>query len=500
MADPKQRESGQYVDPPNGIQNYVGGEWVDPAGTETRSLVDPATGTERAVLALSTDADVDAAVSAARDAYPDWRQTSPVERVQPLFELKRRLEARQEEFAHTIVGEHGKTLDEARGELRRGIENVEVATGVPSLLKSGSGTVENVAADIDETAVRQPLGTFTVVTPFNFPVMIPLWFLPYAIATGNTVVLKPSEQVPETAQLLFEVFDSLDLPDGVVNLVHGEAPTVDALLTHENVTGVSFVGSTPVAKHVYETAAATGKRVQAQGGAKNHIVVTDSAEIDAAVPNIVGSAYGNAGQRCLANDLVVAVGNVVEPLQNRLRTAVEDLTLGRGDDEGVDVGPLVEPAAVESVREKITSAIDEGASPVVDRREFTHPDYPDGNFLGPMLLSDVTRDMAIAEEEIFGPVLGIMSVDDLDAAIEVVNNSSYGNAASIFTERGGEAKQFRHRAEAGNIGVNVGVCGPMAFFHFGGRGDSFFGDLHAQGEDAIRFYTDETVVIERWYS
>ncbi|ACV46461.1 MULTISPECIES: CoA-acylating methylmalonate-semialdehyde dehydrogenase [Halomicrobium] len=484
---------------PDAVRNYVGGEWAS-GSADGQPVVDPATGERLADVPFSSADDVDRAVRTANDAFEEWRRTPPVERVQYLFDLKHELEAREEQIAHALSREHGKTVEEARGELRRGIENVEVATGIPNMLREASGTVEDVAVGMDETAVRQPLGTFAAVTPFNFPAMIPLWFLPYAVATGNTFVLKPSEKVPLTAQLIFEAIEAVEFPDGVVTLVNGGVETVDALLEHDGIEGVSFVGSTPVARHVYETAAQHGKRVQAQGGAKNFAVVTPSAELDRAVPNIVGSGYANAGQRCLANDVVVAVGDVYDELRGALVDAVEDLTVGRGLDEDTDVGPLITGASRERVTELIAEAVAEGAEVVVDGRGFEHPDYPDGNFLGPTLLAGVTADMEIAQTEIFGPVLCLAARPSLDDAIEMVNGTEYGNASSIFTEDGGEARQYRYEVDAGNIGVNVGVCAPMGFFHFGGTKESFFGDLHAQGEDAVAFYTDKTIEIERWYS
>jgi malonate-semialdehyde dehydrogenase (acetylating)/methylmalonate-semialdehyde dehydrogenase len=479
-------------------RNYVGG-WVEPNG-ETRGVIDPATGEEIARVHYSTTADVDETVRTAYDAFETWRATPPAERTQHLFALKRELEERQAEIAHALSREHGKTVAEASGEIRRGIENVEVAAGMPNMLRAGSGVVEGVATGMDESAVRQPLGVFAAVVPFNFPAMIPLWFLPYAVATGNTFVLKPSEKVPLSSQLIFEAVDAAGFPEGVVNLVNGGVGTVDALLAHDDIAGVSFVGSTPVARHIYETAAAAGKRVQAQGGAKNYAVVTDSAVLEEAVPNIVGSVYGNGGQRCLANDVVVGVGDVYDDLRARLLDAVDDLTVGPGTDEQTDVGPLVTADAQERVLGMIDGAIDEGADLVVDGRDFEHPEYPEGNFLGPTLLEGVTIDMEIARTEIFGPVLCLASVDDLDEAIEMVNGTEYGNASSLYTERGSEARTYRYEVDAGNIGINVGVCAPMGFFHFGGRKGSFFGDLHAQGEDAVNFYTDKTIEIERWYS
>ncbi|MFB6081666.1 MAG: CoA-acylating methylmalonate-semialdehyde dehydrogenase [Halanaeroarchaeum sp.] len=482
---------------PGTARNYVGGEWRTPDG-DVHSVVNPATGEDLAEVVYTNEATVDEAVTTANDAFDEWRDTPPVERIQYLFDLKQELDDRSEDIAQALSREHGKTVAEARGEVRRGIENVEVAAGIPDMLREGSGNVENVARGIDETAIRQPLGTFVAITPFNFPAMIPLWFLPYAVATGNTFVLKPSEKVPLSSQLIFEAIDEVDFPDGVVNLVNGGADTVNTLIEHDGVEGVSFVGSSGVAKHVYQSAAVEGKRVQAQGGAKNYAVVSESAELDEVIPNLIGSVYANAGQRCLANDVVVGIGDVQDDLRERLVDAAEDLTVGEGIDEETDVGPVITADSRERIIGMIDDAIDEGAELVLDGRDYDHPEL-DGHFLGPTLLAGVTTDMDIAQEEIFGPVLCLASAEDLDDAIEMVNSTRYGNASTLYTERGGEARTYTYEVDAGNIGINVGVCAPMGFFHFGGRKESFFGDLHAQGEDAVNFYTEKTVSIERWY-
>lgn len=482
---------------PDLARNYVGG-WVEPNG-EAEAVVNPATGEELARVPYSTPEDVDDAVTLASEAFEEWRATPAVDRVQYLFALKSELETRQEAIAHALSCEHGKTIAEARGEIRRGIENVEVAAGAPNMLREASGVVEGVAPGMDESAVRQPLGVFAAITPFNFPAMIPLWFLPYAVATGNTFVLKPSEKVPLSSQLIFEAVDAVGFPDGVVTLVNGGVDTVDAVLAHDDVVGVSFVGSTPIARRIYETAASEGKRVQAQGGAKNYAVVAESAVLEEAVPNIVGSVYGNAGQRCLANDVVVGIGDVYEDLRSELVDRVDELVVGPGIDEETDIGPLITDRSRERVLGMIEDALEEGAELVIDGREFEHPELPDGNFLGPTLLEGVRTDMEIAQTEIFGPVLCLAHAEDLDEAIEMVNSTEYGNASSLYTERGGDARTYRYEVDAGNIGINVGVCAPMGFFHFGGRKGSFFGDLHAQGEDAVCFYTDKTIEIERYF-
>jgi malonate-semialdehyde dehydrogenase (acetylating)/methylmalonate-semialdehyde dehydrogenase len=496
----KQTQSSAATVIPDTVRNFVGGEWTAVDGGEGQPVVNPATGETLVDVPFSDEETVDEAVQTASEAFEDWSTTSPVERVQYLFDLKQELEDRQEDIAQALTREHGKTLAEGRGEIRRGIENVEVAAGIPNMLREGSGNVQDIGTNMDEHAIRQPLGVFTAVTPFNFPAMIPLWFLPYAVATGNTFILKPSEKVPLSSQLIFEAIEAVDFPDGVVNLVNGGVDTVTALLEHDDVEGISFVGSTPVAEHIYETAAANGKRVQAQGGAKNYAVVSEDAELDEAIPNIIGSVYGNAGQRCLANDVVVGVDDVYDDLREEVLNAVDDLTVGNGLEEETDVGPLITGDSADRVKELVEDAVDAGADLVVDGRDFEHPEYPDGNFLGPTLLEGVTTDMEITQTEIFGPVMALAEADDLEEAIEMVNSTQYGNASSLYTENGAEARRYRHDVDAGNIGINVGVCAPMGFFHFGGRKDSFFGDLHAQGEDAINFYTDKTVVIERYYT
>jgi malonate-semialdehyde dehydrogenase (acetylating)/methylmalonate-semialdehyde dehydrogenase len=478
------------------VQNYVGGSWQSPSGDGGEDVIDPATGETISHVSFSSAADVDEAVAAGREAFETWRSTPVEERIQPLFELKQLLETHQEELAEVLVREHGKTFGEAMGELRRGIENVEVACGVPSMMQAGH--VPNAAPDIDETAVRKPLGVFAAITPFNFPGMIPLWFLPYAVATGNTFVLKPSEQDPVVTQRLFELLDETGFPDGVVQLVHGAADTVNTLLDHDGVEGVSFVGSTPVAEHVYERAASSGKRVQAQGGAKNHIVVTETADLEFAARKTVSSACACGGERCLANDVVVVEDGVYDEFADRVVEVAREQTVGYGLDEETDIGALITPEHEASVRDVIATGIEEGAELLLDGREVEVPGYEAGNFLGPTVFGEVDPETTVAREEIFGPVLGLMRVESLDEAIAVVNQSRFGNAASLFTADGGDAKRVRHEADVGNLAVNAGTAAPMAFFHFGGRKASFFGDLHAQGDDMIRFYTDETVYIERW--
>jgi malonate-semialdehyde dehydrogenase (acetylating)/methylmalonate-semialdehyde dehydrogenase len=478
------------------VENFVGGEWR--SGSEDPIPVDdPGSGESLGQVAVSSQADVDHAVQVANDAFETWSRQPVEARIQPLFRFKSLLETHQDELAITLAREHGKTFTEAKGELRRGIENVEVACGMPTLLKQGSGIVEQAAPNIDESGVRQPLGVFAAITPFNFPGMIPLWFLPHAVATGNTLLLKPSERDPHTPRRLVELCAEAGFPDGVVNLLNGQADTVNAILDHQGVAGVSFVGSTPVAEHVYERAAATGKRVQAQGGAKNHIILSDSADIEFAAQQTVSSACACAGERCLANDVVCVFADVYDEVCEAIAAAAETQTVGYGPDDP-DVGALITEEHRQRVVGFVEDAVADGATLLVDGRGTTVDGYEDGVYMGPTVLGDVDLSMRIAQEEIFGPVVALMSVVGMDEALEVLNASEFGNAASLFTGKGGEAQRFRREAQAGNLAVNAGTAAPMAFFHFGGQKASFFGDLHAQADDAIRFYTDQTVYIERW--
>ena len=478
------------------VQNYVGGEWHTPDGSDGQDVVNPATSERLARVAFSSNVDIDVAVRTAAEAFEEWSARPVEERIQPLFELKRLLEEHHDELAELLVREHGKTRGEAAGEIRRGIENVEVACGIPSMMQGG--TLLNAAPQIDESAVRKPLGVFAAVTPFNFPAMIPLWFLPYAVATGNSFILKPSEQAPLVAQRIFELIDRAGFPDGAVQLVNGGVNTVNALLEHDGIEGISFVGSTPVAREIYETSAANGKRVQAQGGAKNHIVVTETADLDFAADKTVSSSFACAGERCLANGVAVVEEAVYDDFVDRVVSMADAQVVGSGLDADTDIGALITPEHEQRVRNYIETGVSEGAELLLDGRDVTVDGYEDGNFLGPTLFGDVTTDMVIAHEELFGPVLGLMRAGDIDEAIDVLNRSDFGNAASLFTGRGADARKFRHQTDIGNLGINAGTAAPMAFFHFGGRNDSFFGDLHAQGEDMIHFYTDKTIYIERW--
>lgn len=479
------------------LRHYVGGGWTDLETSGTRAVVNPATGETIAHVPLATAAAVDQVVQTAHAAFPAWRATPPISRARFMFALKEIMERRAEDLARVITREHGKTLDDARGEVRRAIENVETAAGIPSLMM-GYGLEDGAAAGIDEEVIRVPLGVFAAVCPFNFPAMVPFWFWPYAVATGNTYIVKPSEQVPMSMALVAEMVDAIKLPPGVFNVLNGDRTAVDALLDHPRVRGISFVGSTPVAKHVYARGAATGKRVQAQGGAKNMLVVLPDANVAKTVDNIVGSAFGAAGQRCLANSILITVGAARERVLPALREAVARIRVGDGLEPGVGMGPVISAQAKERITGAIAQGLTEGATLTVDGRETPAAQGP-GCFVGPTIFENVTPDMRLAQEEIFGPVLSVMHVANLDEAIGLIEQSPYGNAASIFTNDGGAARTFRYRVPTGNVGINVGVAAPMAYFPFSGAKESFFGTLHGQGKDAIAFFTDQKVVITRWF-
>lgn len=479
------------------LKNYIAGEWVESKSKESLEVRNPATDEVMTRVPLSTVEEVGEAIRAAKVAFLDWRETTPYTRARYMFRLKNLMEERFEDLAQIIVREHGKIIDEARGEVRRGIENVEVAAGVPSLMMGYN--MEDVSQGIDEYCVYQPAGVFCCVAPFNFPNMVPLWFLPYAVACGNTYIVKPSEQCPMSQNALFELLDEADFPPGVVNLVNGDKRAVDALLEHPEMRGLSFVGSTPVGKYLYAKAAANGKRAQCQTGAKNCLVVMPDAVLDKTVPSIMSSAFGTAGQRCLAGALVIAVGDVYESLKDMLRESASRIKVGDGLDETVQMGPVVSQKSLDRILGYVEKGIEEGATLLLDGRDIQVEGYPNGYFIGPTIFTDVTSDMVIAREEIFGPVLGVIRVDDFDEALDVIHDSPYGNAASLFTSSGKWAREFKYRVQAGNIGINIGIVAPIASFPFSGMKDSFFGDLHGQGRDAIEFFTDRKVVITRWF-
>jgi malonate-semialdehyde dehydrogenase (acetylating)/methylmalonate-semialdehyde dehydrogenase len=478
------------------LQNYINGEWVDASTDNFIPVHNPATCDVIGECPDSTRADVDNAVQAAQAAFDEWRSTPVLSRAQYMFRFKTMLEDRFEDLARIVVEENGKTRDEARGEVRRGIESVDFATSVPTVMRGYK--VEDISSGIDETAERQPLGVFAAITPFNFPNMVPLWFLPTAITCGNTFVLKPSPQTPLSMDALYEILDELGLPEGVVNLVHGGTEASIAVMEHPDVVGVSFVGSTPVAKIVYETCAKHGKRVQAQGGAKNYIAVMPDADMGASVANIMGSSFGCAGQRCLAGSVVVAVGDAYEPLKAELLKRASALRVGSGLSETTQMGTVISGASKTRIEGMISAGEQEGAQVILDGRGKTVEGFEQGAFVGPTILDGVTPEMSVARDEIFGPVLSIIHVPDFDSAVTTINASRYGNAASLFTNSGKHARDFKYRVRAGNIGINVGVAAATASFPFGGQKESFFGDLHGQGPDAIEFYTDKKILIERW--
>ncbi len=478
------------------ILNYINGEWTKPNVGEYLDVINPATGETIARTPLSSASDVDLAARAASDAFPSWRRTPVQDRVQYLFKLRDLLKANMDEIARTITNECGKTFDESKAEMVRAIENVEVACGMPHL---GKGEfVEDIAAGIDELMIRQPLGVCTTIAPFNFPGMIPFWFLPYAIAAGNTYIVKPSEKVPMTMQFIFKLIEQVGFPKGVINMVNGAKEAVDGLLTHPAIRAVTFVGSTAVAKYIYATAAAHGKRVQAQGGAKNPVIILPDADMNMATTIIADSAFGCAGQRCLAVSLAVTVGSARNEFTELICDAASSRKVGYGLDAGVQMGPVINQASKTRIEQLIGAGSEGGAKVCVDGRGTVVKGYERGSFVRPTVIADVQKGSELWKTEVFGPVLGLMHVDTIDEAIALANSHSYGNQASLFTSSGAAARKFRHEVEAGNVGINIGVAAPMAFFPFSGWKDSFFGDMHGQSMDAVEFFTQKKVVIERW--
>jgi malonate-semialdehyde dehydrogenase (acetylating)/methylmalonate-semialdehyde dehydrogenase len=479
------------------LRNYVGGRWVPSRASETLDVHNPARGEVIARTPLSTAEDLDAAVIAAKKAFPAWRDTPAVTRARALFKFRALLEEHFEEIALIVTTEHGKTLDESRGSVRRGIECVEVACGSPSLMM-GYG-LENISSGIDCNVIRQPVGVCAAIAPFNFPAMVPLWFLPFAVGTGNTMIVKPSEQVPLSMKRMFELLEKCDLPPGVVNLVNGGRAVVEAICDHPGIRAVSFVGSTPVARTVYQRATHAGKRVQALGGAKNFIVVMPDADFDRTIGVITESFYGCAGERCLAGSVLVPVGEAYREARDRMVASAGALKVGDGSEAGVGMGPVISSKHRERVVSYIEKGVAEGAKLLLDGRKLKVPERKKGFFLGPSVFDGVTPSMTIGREEIFGPVASITPVKTLDEAIQVMHAHPNANATSIFTSSGKAAREFARHASASMVGVNIGVAAPMANFPFGGAKDSFFGDLKVHGRDAYEFYTDKKVVISRWF-
>jgi malonate-semialdehyde dehydrogenase (acetylating)/methylmalonate-semialdehyde dehydrogenase len=474
--------------------NYVNGAWEPSQSGSAADIVNPATGESLARIAPAGEAEVARAVAAAARAFPAWRRTPPQDRIQFLFRFRDILLRRIDDLARSITLENGKTLAEAKAEVQRGIENVEVSCGIPTMMQGYN--LEDVASGIDEIMIRQPLGVTVAITPFNFPAMIPLWFLPYAVATGNTFILKPSERVPLTARLLFELLHEAGFPEGVVNLVTGAKPAVDALLHHPDVRAISFVGSTPVAKYIYSEGSAHGKRVQCQGGAKNYVVVMPDADLETTSKIVSDSAFGCAGQRCLAVSVAVAVGEAHGKFSDAIAGRASSIRTGNGLENGVHMGPVITAESKARILSLIDKGLKEGAKVLVDGRDGANG--AKGNFIKPTILTDIDSSNPLTSTEIFGPVLTVNRAETLDEAIAILSQSAFGNSSAIFTSSGAAARKFRYEVPTGNVGVNIGVAAPMAYFPFSGWRDSFMGILHGQGKDAIEFYTDKKVVIERW--
>ncbi len=476
--------------------SYIGGEWRAPAGGT--SVFNPSTGEVISECPAGSAADVDAAVEAAAAAFPAWRDTPAVERARVMFRYRHLVEENFDRLCACVSREHGKTLVEARGSLFRGVENIEYACGAPTLLMGD--TLENLARGVDCETVLQPLGVCVGITPFNFPAMVPLWMFPLALVCGNTFVLKPSEKVPLTAVILIELLEKAGLPKGVLNLVHGGREVVDALLTHAKVRAISFVGSTPIARHIYETGTRHGKRVQANGGAKNYIVVMPDADVAKTVENLSTAAFGCAGERCMAGSTALTVGAAADRLLPSLVEAARAIRVGPTDRAAQpDMGPVITAPHRDRVLSLVASGEREGAKVIADGRSVRVPEAPGGFYLGATIIDQVQPGMTLAREEVFGPVLNVMRMDDLDAAIETANRSAYGNGAAIFTNSGKAAREFKHRVKAGMVGINVGVPATMAMFPFTGWDESFFGDLHIQGREGVQFYTQQKVISTRWF-
>jgi malonate-semialdehyde dehydrogenase (acetylating)/methylmalonate-semialdehyde dehydrogenase len=478
------------------LGNFINGQWTGSHATEWRDVINPATGDVLASVPLADAGEVNAAVEGASAAFPDWRRTPPEDRIQPLFKLKVLLEEHIDDIARIITMENGKTLPEAKAEMRRAIENVEVACGIPMMMQGYN--LEDVARGIDEIMIRQPLGVVAAIVPFNFPGMIAFWYLPYAIATGNTFILKPSERVPLTMRFIYELLEKTGIPRGVVNLVNGGKAAVDALIDHPKVRAVSFVGSTPVARYIYARSGEKGKRCQCQGGAKNHVIVLPDADMPMATQIISDSAFGCAGQRCLAVSVAVTVGEAQKTFRDSIADAASKLRVGNGLEDGIQMGPVITPQSKERIESLVGVGEGQGAKVLLDGRNAKIPRHEHGNFVKPTVLDGVPITSEITDTEIFGPVLSLVHADSLDEALAFLERSAYGNQASLFTSSGSAARRFRYEAPAGNIGINIGVAAPMAYFPFSGWKNSFFGDLHGQGRDAIEFYTDKKVVVERW--
>ena len=478
------------------ILNYLDGKWIDPKSAEGFDVINPATGELLAKTPACGTGEVVLAAKAAAEALPGWRSTPSQERIQYLFRLRELLKSNIDEISRTITMECGKTLEEAKAEMTRAIENVEIACGIPMMAKGEIS--EDIAPGIDEIMLRQPVGVCATICPFNFPGMIPFWYLPYAIACGNTYIIKPSEKVPMTMQFIFKLIDQIGIPRGVINLVNGSKEAVDAILDHPVIRAITFVGSTSVARHVYQRAAEHGKRVQAQGGAKNPVVIMPDADMEMAVKIVADSAFGCAGQRCLAVSWAATVGEARNDFTEMICDAAQSRVVGYGLDAGVQMGPVISQVARKRIEGLISTGGNEGATICVDGRNTVIKNYEKGTFLRPTILADVQPESEVARTEIFGPVLSLIHVNTLEEALTLINKSHYGNQASLFTSSGSAARKLRHEADAGNIGINIGVAAPMAYYPFSGWKESFYGDLHGQGMDAVEFFTQKKIVVERW--
>ena len=478
------------------MKNYINGEWVESASTTFGDVWNPAKGERIARVAYGTRVDVDQAVQAAKAAFPEWRATPPLSRARYLFRLKEAFEDNFEEIARVLTTEQGKVIDEARGEVRRMIENVEHATGVTTLMCGY--TLEDIAKDIDCTGHRQPIGVFAAIAPYNFPAMVPWWFLPYALVCGNTFVLKPSEQVPMTQTKVFEILDQIGFPEGVVNMVHGSKEVVNGILDHPDIAGVSFVGSSPTAKYIYERCGATGKRVQALGGAKNIVAVMPDAKLEPAMPSLITSFFGCTGQRCLSGSILAPVGEAADELIAKFKAAAQAVTLGDGLNEKTGMGPVVSAAHRQRVLGYIEKGVAEGAKLILDGRSAKVADLPNGFFIGPTIFDKVAPAMTIAREEIFGPVVSIVRCKSLNEVVELINTRGFANAACLYTSSGAAAREFKYKVKPSMVGINIGIAAPMSFFPFGGAGQSMFGDIKGHGQEIFQFFTDTKVVIERW--
>jgi malonate-semialdehyde dehydrogenase (acetylating)/methylmalonate-semialdehyde dehydrogenase len=479
------------------VRNYIGGEWSLSSSKEWVKITNPATGDEIGQVPMGSASDVDAAVAAAKKAFPAWRDTPAAVRARYMFDLRNLMEKHYDELLSICTQEHGKTFEESKGDVRRGIDQVETAAGIPLMMLGDS--LEQISTGIDCVSFRQPMGVFGIIAPYNFPSMVPLWFLPYAIATGNTVVVKPSEQVPFSQYRLFELLHELKLPPGVVNMVNGGRDVVNGILDNNDIAGVSFVGSSPVAQHVATRCGATGKRIQALGGAKNYTIVMDDSDREKSIVNIVDSAFGCAGQRCLATAVAVGVGPAYAKLKEQIVARAKQIKVGEGHQPGVTMGPVISAKHKERVLGYIEKGIKEGAKLLLDGRDCKVDGFPKGHFIGPTIFADVTPAMTIGHEEVFGPVLSLSEAPDLASALQTAKNHPLANAASIYTSNGSSARKFTKEIDASMVGVNIGVAAPMAYFTFGGAKGSFFGDLKAHGKESIAFFTQNKTAIQRWW-